>query len=210
MKIGMVAGTLLSAVVCLSSAAAWAEEPNAKQSEPQEYLLRYKFHAGDTLRWTVVNRCRVRTTVTTSTQTAETTTTSVKVWRVHEVNAGRLGRFRSLGGKRRYAAPPQRSRRGPLQQPHRSLRSPWFRRRGPGDRRTFGHGDDRQSGQGPAAEAKLRQGRGGRAGRDHDSTARPGRGRRRPLVEPEQYRRSTPRRQRCGDSSPCKATNWKA
>ena len=37
------------------------------------------------LRWTVVHRCRIRTSVSASTQTAETTTTSIKVWRVHEV-----------------------------------------------------------------------------------------------------------------------------
>ena len=85
MKIGMVAGSLLCGVVYLSCAAARAEGPEAKQSEPQEYLLRYKFHPGDTLRWTVVHRCRIRTSVSASTQTAETTTTSVKVWRVHEV-----------------------------------------------------------------------------------------------------------------------------
>jgi len=91
MKIGMVAGSLLCVVVYLSLgtrypwSAARAEEPKAKQVEPQEYLLRYKFHSGDTLRWTVVHRCRIRTSVSATTQTAETTTTSVKVWRVHEV-----------------------------------------------------------------------------------------------------------------------------
>ena len=85
MKIGMVAGSLLCGVICLSSAAARAEGPHAKETEPRDYLLRYKFHPGDTLRWTVVHRCRVRTTVSASTQTVETTTTSVKVWRVHEV-----------------------------------------------------------------------------------------------------------------------------
>ncbi len=93
MKIGMVAGSLLCVGVYLSgtmyswSAAARAEGPAAKQSASQEYLLRYKFHSGDTLRWTVVHRCRIRTSVSASTQTAETTTTSVKVWRVHEVKA---------------------------------------------------------------------------------------------------------------------------
>ena len=85
MRIGMVAGLLLSAVVYPTCAAVRAEEPKAKQSESQEYLLRYKFHPGDALRWTVVHRCRIRTSVSASTQTAETTTTSVKVWRVHEV-----------------------------------------------------------------------------------------------------------------------------
>ena len=84
MKIGMVAGWLTCGVVCLCCVAG-AEEPQGKPSGPQKYLLRYKFHPGDSLRWTVVHRCCVRTTVSASTQTAETTTTSVKVWRVHEV-----------------------------------------------------------------------------------------------------------------------------
>jgi hypothetical protein len=93
MKIGMVAGSLLYALVCLPVAVARAEGPQSPQSESksphvesEKYLLRYKFQPGDALRWTVVHRCRIRTTVSASTQTAETTTTSVKVWRVHEVN----------------------------------------------------------------------------------------------------------------------------
>ena len=74
-----------AARVCLSFATAGAEGPAARQGEAREYLLRYKFHPGDTLRWNVVNRCRIRTTIAAKTQTAETTTTSVKAWRVHEV-----------------------------------------------------------------------------------------------------------------------------
>jgi len=91
MKIGMVAGSLLCGMAYLSCLAAWAEGPKDGQSPTplvgsgQEYLLRYKFHPGDLLRWTVVNRSRVRTSVSDSTQTVETNTTSVKVWRVHEV-----------------------------------------------------------------------------------------------------------------------------
>src|SRR5208282_5464437 len=100
MKIGMVAESLLCGMVCLSFHAARSEEPSTKHidppanqctfsaandSESQQYLLRYKFHPGDTLRWSVIHRCRIRTPVSGSTQTAETTTTSVKVWRVHEV-----------------------------------------------------------------------------------------------------------------------------
>jgi hypothetical protein len=68
----------------------WQDDKTAKPqkdepAKPQEYLLRYKFHVGDALRWTVVHRSNIHTSVTGTTQTAETTTTSVKVWRVHEV-----------------------------------------------------------------------------------------------------------------------------
>jgi hypothetical protein len=54
-------------------------------NKPQEYLLRYKFHVGDTLRWNVVHRCKIHTSVSGTAQNAETTTASVKVWRVHEI-----------------------------------------------------------------------------------------------------------------------------
>ena len=84
MKIGMVVGALLCGVLYPSCAAVRAAGPEAQQSESREYLLRYKFLPGDALRWTVVHRYRIRTTVSGSTQTVETTTTSVKVWRVHE------------------------------------------------------------------------------------------------------------------------------
>ena len=99
MKIGMVAGWLLCAAIGLPLAGARAEGPKATEvaskatdigsktaeAASEKYLLRYKFHAGDALRWTVVHRCRIRTTLAASTQTVETTTTAVKVWRVHEV-----------------------------------------------------------------------------------------------------------------------------
>jgi hypothetical protein len=92
MKIGMVAGSLCG-MAFLSCLAARAEGPgrplagrgSAEQSASQEYLLRYKFQPGDVLRWTVVNRSRVRTSVSGTTETVETTSTSIKVWRVQEV-----------------------------------------------------------------------------------------------------------------------------
>ena len=62
-----------------------ADVAPSKAGESEHYLLCYKFHAGDTLRWNVIHRCQIRTSVTTSTQTAETTTSSIKAWRVHEV-----------------------------------------------------------------------------------------------------------------------------
>ena len=61
--------------------------PYDNWAKPQEYLLRYKFHAGDALRWTVVHRSQIHTSISGTAQTAETTTSSVKVWRVHEVKS---------------------------------------------------------------------------------------------------------------------------
>jgi hypothetical protein len=49
--------------------------------EPERYLLHYKFHPGETVRWEVEHRSNVRTTVAGMTQTAETLSLSVKVWR---------------------------------------------------------------------------------------------------------------------------------
>ncbi len=50
-----------------------------------KYMLRYQFHPGETLRWEVAHRVKVRTTVSGTTQTAETVSTSVKVWKVKDV-----------------------------------------------------------------------------------------------------------------------------
>ncbi len=72
MKIGMVAGSLLCGTAFLTCCAARAETPKTEPSGSQGYLLRYKFHPGEMLRWTVVNRSRVRTSVSESTQTVET------------------------------------------------------------------------------------------------------------------------------------------
>jgi len=83
MKTRMVAG-FLCALAC-AAVAFGAAEPKPAADKPQEYLLRYKFHVGDTLRWNVVHRCQIHTSVSATAQTAETTTASVKVWRVHEV-----------------------------------------------------------------------------------------------------------------------------
>jgi hypothetical protein len=86
MRISMVAGLLLCVAAWPGSPArAGSEKPEPRPLRPGEYLLRYQFHSGDELRWTVVHRCRIHTTVSGSTQTADTTTTSVKVWRVHDV-----------------------------------------------------------------------------------------------------------------------------
>jgi hypothetical protein len=72
---------------CYGAPAPADDRSAAGQPGPEKYLLRYRFREGDTLRWNVIHRCEVRTTIADTTQTAETTTTSVKVWRVRRVGA---------------------------------------------------------------------------------------------------------------------------
>lgn len=77
--IGM-AGGLLCLAMC---GRAWAEEGK----EPPKYELRYRFVPGETIRWNVVHRNQVKTTVAGATKTAETASRSVKVWRVQRLEA---------------------------------------------------------------------------------------------------------------------------
>lgn len=63
-----------------------AGDSNATTDAPT-YRLRYRFKAGETIRWQVEHRARVTTTVSGSTQTAETLSRSIKVWRVKELAA---------------------------------------------------------------------------------------------------------------------------
>jgi len=60
----------------------------AEESSPEEtakHTLRYKFKAGETLRWQVVQRTLVKTTVSGFTDSAEMVSKSVKVWQVKDV-----------------------------------------------------------------------------------------------------------------------------
>jgi len=57
------------------------------QQKSEKYLLRYIFKPGQTLKWDVVQRSRVRTSVSGTTQIAETVSRSVKVWTVKEITA---------------------------------------------------------------------------------------------------------------------------
>jgi hypothetical protein len=70
-------------IACVASVAHASQPPAGDR--PETYLLRYHFREGDTVRWNVVHSCEVRTTINDTTQTAETTSTSVKVWRVRQV-----------------------------------------------------------------------------------------------------------------------------
>jgi len=63
----------------------WVLSVSVAAAEPGKFTLRYKFRPGETLRWDVVHRSRIETTVSGATQTAETTSKSVKVWRVIDV-----------------------------------------------------------------------------------------------------------------------------
>ena len=76
-------------LLILAIAASVCGWPNpGRAAEPQQserVLLRYKFQPGETIRWEVTHRARVRTSVSGTTQTVETVTASTKAWRVLEV-----------------------------------------------------------------------------------------------------------------------------
>jgi hypothetical protein len=83
----MVASLLLGAALCLLISSTRAEDAPAAT-----YLLKYKFQPGETVRWKVMHRARVNTTVSGTTQTAETISESVKVWKMLPADA--KGNFR--------------------------------------------------------------------------------------------------------------------
>lgn len=68
--------------VCLLLALSVSTADEAPPADGPTHLLRYQFQPGETLRWKVVHRVRVNTTVSGTTQTAETTSESVKLWKV--------------------------------------------------------------------------------------------------------------------------------
>lgn len=77
---GGMAGGLLCLAMC---GGARADEGQ----EPSKYELRYRFVPGETIRWNVVHRNQVKTTVAGATKTVETASRSVKVWRVQRLEA---------------------------------------------------------------------------------------------------------------------------
>ena len=68
----------------------------ADKKAPEKYLLRYKFEPGQTLRWEVIHRAKIDTTVSGTSQTAETLSKSVKAWRVKEVRHDGSATFEHL------------------------------------------------------------------------------------------------------------------
>jgi hypothetical protein len=78
---------VIAALFCLCLAATLAaRQPAGPEPPPQpKYRLRYRFQAGETIRWQVEHTASVKTTAQGSTQTAETISRSVKVWKVTHV-----------------------------------------------------------------------------------------------------------------------------
>lgn len=76
---------LVATVLGMFVLAARAEDPPAAASE--KYDLRYKFRDGETIRWKVEHRAKIRTTVSGTTQTAETESHSVKRWTIKQIGA---------------------------------------------------------------------------------------------------------------------------
>ena len=74
-------GLLVLSILALPLARA---EESSDENAPK-HALRYKFKAGETLRWEVVQRALVKTTISGFTDTTEMVSKSIKVWRVKEV-----------------------------------------------------------------------------------------------------------------------------
>ena len=74
---------VLLLIAALPCPAVWAAESVGQDTA--KYLLRYKFKAGEVLRYEVDQRTRVRNTMEGTTQEAQTKTVSLKAWKVIDV-----------------------------------------------------------------------------------------------------------------------------
>jgi len=83
-------GLFALGLLCVSAAVA-ESKPGA-----EKYTLRYKFRAGETLRWKVVDRTQMHTTVSGVSQTVETSSASIKAWRVKGVQPDGTATFEHL------------------------------------------------------------------------------------------------------------------
>ena len=93
-RIATTATPFLLAAFCLTPSD--ARSPRAPDSSDaataaDTYLLRYKFTAGEVVRWKVTHKARTDTEIRGSSQTAESNSESTKVWTVKEV--GENGEF---------------------------------------------------------------------------------------------------------------------
>jgi hypothetical protein len=73
-----------------------SESPEAPDKAPAKHTLRYRFQPGESIRWEVVHRAKIETSVSGTTQTAETLSKSVKLWRVSKVEADGNATFEHL------------------------------------------------------------------------------------------------------------------
>jgi hypothetical protein len=87
-------GPLFVVLTLAMASATFADAPSPQEGE--RFTLRYQFHAGEILRWNVVHRYQIRTSVSDTTQTAETNSISVKAWWVKEVSADGTATFEHL------------------------------------------------------------------------------------------------------------------
>lgn len=89
-------GALLIGLLIWTIFAGASRAADSTPADSETYLLRYKFQAGETLRWKVVDRKRTSTTISGSTQVAETINSSIKAWTVREVLADGTATFEHL------------------------------------------------------------------------------------------------------------------
>ena len=82
-------------LLTILSVALGAEQKTAAPG-PEKYTLRYRFQPDETLRWEVVHRALIKTTVSGTTQTTETVTKSIKAWRVTEVKQDGTAVFENM------------------------------------------------------------------------------------------------------------------
>ncbi len=69
--------------------------PDSKVDSPT-YDLQYKFQPGEVVRWEIVHRAAVDTTIQGTNQTAETRSISVKAWKITDVSADRISLVHSV------------------------------------------------------------------------------------------------------------------
>ena len=86
----LVCSAILLVLTMVAAAAAQTE------NQQKTYLLRYQYKPGETIRWQVEHRSKVRATVSKSTQTTETLSISMKAWRVSEVKPDGTATFEHL------------------------------------------------------------------------------------------------------------------
>ncbi len=87
---------LAGAVLLAFDSSAKAADADSAKPHAEKYTLRYQFKQGDSMRWQVVHRAKIQTTVSGTSQTAETLSSSVKLWRVVKAEPGGPTTFEHL------------------------------------------------------------------------------------------------------------------